>query len=338
MDTSDPKPRVLLVGLGITAPSALESLAEACEVVGVVRPVRAGAEDADPLARRVAQRGVPLLRDASPEAVEAAVTRLRPACVVLSSYDRILSPRLLAQCRFVNVHYSPLPGYRGRANVNWAIINDEPRSAVTIHAVAPSLDAGNILFQQHVLIGPRETVGELYERLNALQREHLGLTVLAHLNGYPGSPQDEADASWGCSRNPDDGLIDWSAPTRRIDCLVRGLGAPFPGAHTYLDGTRLVVWKADPVPSPPRYDGRVPGRVVEVCADSGHVDVLTGDGVMRLLEIQPEGRPAQAPAGLIRSVRATLGLTVPQLLARVRQLERWTDELVRAPSPLPKEP
>lgn len=308
---------MLLVGLGPTALTALESLAKVFTVVGVVRQ----ADDADAVVACAARLGVPVFRETSPAALEALIRRLDPGCTVVSSYNRILGPRLLDLCPFVNVHYAPLPRYRGRGNVNWALINLESCTAITIHRIAPGLDAGNILFQQLVPIGDTDSVAVLYARLNAIQQEVLGETVARFLGGYEGEPQREDEATYGCTRLPEDGEIDWAAPTQRIDALVRALVPPFPGAYTYFQGRRLTVWSAQSVPHPPRYVGRIPGRVVGITKAQGVVDVLTGDGVLRLAEVQLEGSERVPASQVIRSVKETLGLRVSDLLNQIASLE-----------------
>ena len=226
--------------------------------------------------------GVPVFAETAPAAIEALVDRLRPDCVVVSSYNRILRPALVGRVRCVNVHYAPLPEYRGRANVNWAIINDEPEAAISVHVLAPGLDAGDILYQERIPIGERATVAEVYAALNAIQRERLAETVIRFLEG---------EAARRSARRTPPTAARASPPTARstggrrrggFDCLIRALAAPYPGAFTYLDGRRLIVWAAEPAPDAPRYVGRVPGRVVNVSRARGHVDVLTGDGVLRL--------------------------------------------------------
>jgi methionyl-tRNA formyltransferase len=162
---------VLLLGMGPTALSALESLTPKFRVAGLVR----SSQGDDEVIERARTLGVPVHSDLSIEGVERSVIQSSPDCVVVSSYDRILPSRILGRCRFVNVHYAPLPEYRGRANVNWAIINSEPETAITIHVLAPGLDAGNILYQQSVPIGPDDTVEDLYKKLNEAQRQVLGV-------------------------------------------------------------------------------------------------------------------------------------------------------------------
>jgi len=297
--------RVLLVGQGPTSQSALESLLDRFEVVALMRGIVA--DTPDPVVAFAASRGVEVLTDTSVETLQRAVDQLAPDCAVVSSYHRILPPALLDRCRFVNVHYAPLPRYRGRANVNWAIINGEPETAVTVHVLVPELDAGPILFQEPVPIGSHDTVADLYRRLNAVQRTALGAAVERHLDGDPGTPQDESAATYGCTRLPEDGELDWSRSTEEVYALVRALVEPYPGAFTHFQGRRVTVWRAAPAAAPVRWAGRIPGRVVARSSEQGWVDVLTGDGVLRLEVVEPQGEERQPAASLVRSVRATLG-------------------------------
>ena len=308
---------VLLVGMGVTTLTALESLLPTCRVLGVVR--RTDSHAPDPVVELAERNGIPLFADTTIAGIDALVDSLSPACVVVSSYDRILPAATLGRTRFVNVHYSPLPRYRGRANVNWAILNGDSHTAISIHVLDPGLDSGRLLFQQRVSIGPEDSAGTLYERLNQLQREHLGSVVASFVEGDRGIPQIGLP-TYGCTRLPMDGEIDWRQSTSRIDALIRALDRPFPGAFTYLDGEPLVIWRAKPVTEAPVYEGRIPGRIVSLSRADGYVDVLTGDGVLRLLSVQGAGEPC-APASVIRSVKATLGLTSADLLKRIRAIE-----------------
>lgn len=307
--------RVILIGLGPTTADALHALAERFDVVALVRP---GDDETTALARELRVRVEPRTRIAD---IEHLVAEQSPDAVVVSSYDRILPDRLLTRCPFVNVHYSPLPRGRGRANVNWAIINGDPETAITVHSMAPGLDAGGILHQEPVPIGPRDTVTDLYDRLNARQRAVLADAVARRLTGDEGEPQDHGRATYGCTRLPDDGEITWSAPTDAIDRLVRALTPPYPGAFTHLGLDRLTILRADPSPDTRAYTGRIPGRVVMVDrSGAGWVDVLTGDGTLRIHEVAPGGPDGPpTPAGkLITSVRTTLGLRTADLLALLR--------------------
>jgi methionyl-tRNA formyltransferase len=312
---------VLLIGLGTTTLSALESLLPQCNVQGLVR--NADASDADDAVVNLADKmGIPIFSDVCQKNIKSLLLKFNPDCVVVSSYHQILPPELTTLSTFINVHYSPLPHYRGRANVNWAIINDESCAAITIHKIVPELDAGNILFQQLISIRCEDTVADLYERLNDIQRQRLGETVVKAWNGYAGVPQNSAEATYCCTRLPEDGEINWSNPTRSIDCFIRALVSPFPGAYTYFQGRKLLVWQATSVNNPPVYVGRIPGRVIGRSKTEGYVDVLTGDGVLKIFEVQFEGEEKTAAANVIKSVKSTLGLRMSDLLNRIQTLEQ----------------
>jgi methionyl-tRNA formyltransferase len=308
--------RVLLVGLGPTTESALAGLVSSFDVIGLVRPVDASGDTTAALA---ASLRIPIFTDPSLAAIEQLVRKLEPDCVVVSSHNRVFPGRLVGLSRFINVHYAPLPRYRGRATVNWAIINGEPATAITIHVLSPGLDAGNILFQRPVPIEPGDNVGTLYGKLNDLQRRHLGEVVRRHLDGDPGTPQDESQATYCSTRTPLDGEIDWTRSARRIHDLVRSLTPPYPGAFTYFGGQRLRVWRSE-VPNAPRYAGVVPGRVVAVSRSAGYVDVLAGDRPIRLHEVQLDGGDPVPAADVISSTKDTLGLRIADLQAQIEDL------------------
>jgi methionyl-tRNA formyltransferase len=314
------KPDAVLLGDGPTALAALRSLAASCRVVRVLRA--AADPDTDPVRALAGTAGIPVSALRALDELAQIVADLRPAAVVISSFNLILPPSILALSRFVNVHYSLLPQYRGRANVNWSIINGEPAAGISIHLVAPDLDSGNLLFQEAAPIRPDDTATSLYDRLNAIQERELGAAVVRAVAGDHGIPQ-PGQATYGCARVADDGEIDWGQPTNAIDCLIRALTPPFPGAFTHLETQRLVIVRAAPLFDPPVYTGRVPGRVVGRSRTEGWVDVLTGDGVLRVFDIVPAS-PSRSPspaASLIRSTRATLGLSRLDLLRRITALE-----------------
>jgi methionyl-tRNA formyltransferase len=318
--TERPQPNVVLLADGPTGFSALRSLAAQCRVVQVFRkPDQPGASALRAFAKA---RDIPVAELQELIQLRKTIADLRPAAVVISSFDRIIPPQILALCRFVNVHYSLLPHYRGRANVNWAIINGETTAGISIHLVIPELDGGNLLFQQAIPIGPDDTVTCVYERLNAIQERELGGVILRVITGYQGTGQNADQASYGCTRVPEDGEIDWRQPTDVIDRLIRGLTPPFPGAFTHLDARRLIIASASPRLDAPPYIGRVPGRIVGRSPSEGWVDVLTGDGVLRVFSVLTANseRPCAA-ASVIGSTRATLGLSRLDLLRRIVALE-----------------
>lgn len=324
-------PRVLLVGAGPTALSALSALQREYRVVGVLRR-QASPATRDDVHDMAARLDIPLLHDMSIAGVRCAVQMLDPDLVVVSSYDRVLPADVLAGRPWVNVHYAPLPRYRGRAVVNWAILNGESDAYVTVHSLVPGLDAGGVLAQGRVPIGHRDTVTDLYSRLNALQEELLPSAVRNRLSGFDGEPQDEANASYCCTRVPSDGEIDWRASATFIDRLVRSLTEPYPGAFTYVGLERVRVHEVQRVVDGRVWSGRVPGRVVRVDRSEGAVDVLAGDGVVRLLRVSADDGTPVSPAALISSVTTTLGLRPAELRDELVRLRRELTEQGMTPT------
>jgi methionyl-tRNA formyltransferase len=328
---------VLLVGKGPSALSALDSLAEKYDVAGVIRNARPSRGREDEVQRRADELNVPVLRDTSVQAVEQAIIKYRPDCTVVSSYDRVLSSRILNLSRFVNVHYAPLPRYRGMAAVQWGILNDEPEFGMTIHVITKDLDAGNILYQEQITTNHDEMAGDIYSRLNEIQRRVLGETVERYLGGYGGVPQDAAAATYACARTPGDSEINWSDSTDRIYAQIRtfheALSIPYPAAYTYLEARRITVMRVAPVQDAPHYAGRVPGRVVGRSKADGYVDVLSGDGVLRIHEVMTDDSVVQPASAAIRSTQQTLGLQAADLLERIEALSRRLNQFLAAPGP-----
>jgi methionyl-tRNA formyltransferase len=204
--------------------------------------------------------------------------------------------------------------------------------------MTPDLDAGNILYQQEIEIGPDDTAEHLFSVLDSTLGKVLGDTVMRHLDGYSGEPQNESSSTYGCTRVPEDGDIDWTGPTDQIYAQIRALSPPWPRAHTYLDARRITVMRASPVQDPPCYAGRIPGRIVARSRAGGFVDVLTGDGVLRIHEVMMNDGTPIAASVAITSTRQTLGLRPPDLLARIEELERRLDKLVLHPMTLADAP
>lgn len=143
-----------------------------------------------------------------------------------------------------------------------------------------------------------------------------------------------------CNRAPFDGLIDWTQSAQSIYAFIRALRPPSPGAFTYLETTKLFIEEARPVENPPRYEGRGPGRVVGAADDAGTIDVLTGDGVLRIGRWRTAAGETTSAAATVGSTRATLGLKADVLVERINHLERevaWLRREIQAVAVPPTE-
>jgi methionyl-tRNA formyltransferase len=153
------------------------------------------------------------------------------------------APRLAA----LNLHPSYLPAYRGRAPINWALVNGETSTGVTLHHMVRRADAGDIVAQRRVPIRPRETALSLYLAIEQAGVELLEEALPRVAGGTaPRLPQDESRASKFGRRRPEDGRIDWTWPAARIDRLVRAVAPPWPGAFCEIDGRRVVIAAGEP--------------------------------------------------------------------------------------------
>jgi methionyl-tRNA formyltransferase len=239
-------------------------------------------------------RGVPMFtpeKVGTPEWVER-IAALRPDLILSVYYRNMISSKVLglAPLGAFNMHGSLLPKYRGRAPINWAVLNGEPRIGMTLHRMVREPDAGAVVDQDGVDIGPRDTALEAFRKALPCARRVLARQIDALLSGTAReTPQDPSQATYFGGRGPEDGRIDWTQPSRRIFDLVRAVTDPYPGAFTDVGAARLMVWWAEP--DSPAARGRK-GRAGEVLSVAPLV-VASGDGALELT--RTEWRGAEPP-------------------------------------------
>ena len=217
------------------------------------------------------------------------VERLRdlaPDLILSVWYRRLLGPELLALPRVaaLNLHGSLLPAYRGRAPLNWVLVNGERRTGVTLHHMTLDADAGDIVAQQPIDIEPDDTAVTLYDRMVKVGVELLLQWYPAVLAGTaPRIPQDHARATLMPRRRPEDGRIEWAWPARRISNMIRAVAYPFPGAFVGDGPDRLRLWAGSVLED--SSNGAAPGTVVEIVPSRG-IAVTTGEGMLLLTRVQ----------------------------------------------------
>ena len=179
----------------------------------------------------------------------------------------------LAPLGAFNMHGSLLPKYRGRACVNWAVLNGETQAGVTLHHMTARADAGNIVAQEAVPIGQDDTAQDVFNRIIPAAGRVLDRSLDAILSGNAeGTPQDESQATKFGRRRPADGLIDLTKSAREIHNLVRAVAKPFPGAFIEKDNHKIMVWRTRLITSP------------EDAANIPAFIVKTKDGLLEILE------------------------------------------------------
>ena len=226
----------------------------------------------------------------------ACIRELEPELIVVAAYGRILPEDILAYPRYgcINVHSSLLPKYRGAAPINWAILNGEETTGVSIMYMAKELDAGDVILQKETPIGPDEDAQALTVRLADLGAEALSEAVAAIGNGTAArTPQDESRQTYASMLTKEMSPIDWTRSAREIDCQVRGL-IPWPCAACELAGQRFKVYRT----APGEHTGAAPGTVLS--AGKQGIQVACGRGEsLYLTEIQAEGGKRMSAAAYL---------------------------------------
>ncbi len=227
----------------------------------------------------------------------AILKELSPELIAVAAYGKILPPDILALPKFgcVNVHSSLLPKYRGAAPINWAILNSEDVTGVTIMYMAEGLDTGDILTQAETTIGIDENAQELTARLAELGAELLVKTVTDIAAGTVSPvPQDDGQSCYAPMLSKELSPIDWGQPARRIHDQVRGL-YPWPAAVTALDGVRCKILRTRLTGET---SGKSAGTVVQ--ADKKGLKIVCGDGnILAIAELQPDGKKPMPAAAFL---------------------------------------
>ena len=211
---------------------------------------------------------------------------LKADLFVVISYGLILPRDVLEIPRLycINLHPSLLPKYRGAAPVNWAIIEGEKTTGVSVFRLTEEMDAGDIILQQVLTIDSKDNAQTLNKKLSGLGSKVLlrALDVIAS-DKVKFIPQEHCQASYAPRLKKEQGNIDWNLPAARIVNLIRGLG-PWPGAFTFLGGRRLKIWEAHW--SKENHPGFKPGEILL----KGGFKVQTAEGSVVIETLQPAGK------------------------------------------------
>jgi len=275
---------------------SLKTLREAGHEITLVvaqpdRPAGRGRKiSAPPIKVEAEKLGLPVYQPEnvnSPDAVEK-IAKAEPDIIAVTAFGQILKKRLLELPRYgcVNLHASLLPKLRGAAPIQRAIMEGFTNSGVTTMMMARRMDAGDILLQQTVELGPSVTFGELHDELAEKGASLMAktLSLLAEGKIKP-LPQNEADATYAPKIDPKERRIDWNESAEAIDRKVRAL-APAPGAFTFFNGKRVILRAVERIKD--SATGKTAGRIAGVHA--GCLEVETGNGRLAVLQVKPEGK------------------------------------------------
>ena len=232
--------------------------------------------------------GIPVFQPVNlkDEADIAQLKALNADLMVVVAYGLILSQTVLdiPKLGCINIHGSLLPRWRGAAPINRAIMAGDKETGVTIMQVVQQLDAGDMLHKTVCAIGEQETATELHDRMMVMGAEGLSKTLeLMQANQLNPEKQDEALVTYAHKLDKSESELDWTQSASDLARQVRGLNA-WPVAQTKLENKVMRVWQAEVVAGD---SSAIPGMILD---DNKHIDIATGEGVLRLLEIQMPGK------------------------------------------------
>ena len=305
--------RILFMGTPDFAVASLTALLEAGhEVCGVFtqpdKPKNRGMKlQASPVKEYAIAHDIPVFQPLKMKDGEAMsyIRDLAPELIVVAAYGRILPADILNYPAYgcINVHSSLLPKYRGAAPINWAILNGDKTTGVTIMHMAPELDAGDIILQGETSIGPDETAPELFARLAELGGKLLVEAVDLLARGEaPRTPQDAAVSTYAPMLSRELSPMDWSKGAQALHDQVRGL-LPWPCAAAEFGGVRCKVFSTDIIDDTTNL---APGTVAEA-GKTGIVMACGGGTLLRIKELQPDGKKRMAAADFLRGHPLTTG-------------------------------
>jgi methionyl-tRNA formyltransferase len=254
--------------------------------------------------------GIPVFSPNTPNTPQCvrAIRDLNPDLILSCYYRRLLSKALLAIPRLggINLHGSLLPKYRGRAPVNWVLVNGETQTGVTLHYMTEEPDAGDIIAQRPVDIAFEDTALTLFKKITQTALELFQATFpFIKAGAAPRLPQDPTQATYFGGRTPEDGRIAWDRPALALYNLVRAVTMPYPGAFTFLRGKRLYVWNSRIVQDD--HSGKWPSGTILGAHDTGCL-VATRQGSLLLIQVQLQGEELLSGEALMRKHKLEMGI------------------------------
>lgn len=323
--------KIVFMGTPDFAAGALEALIKAGhDITAVVtqpdKPRGRSSELIPPPVKVCAlKHGIPVLqpkRIKTPEAVEEL--KKYPADVyIVAAFGQILSQEILDFPRYgcLNIHASLLPRYRGTSPIQRVIIDGEEKTGITIMQMDAGIDTGDMLYKKETQITAEDNYETLHDRLTALGGEAIAEALaLLEAGKLVSEKQDDSASCYAPLIEKAMGQIDFGKSALQIDRLIRGM-TPWPSAYTGYKGKQLKIWKARPDMAED-VSGREPGEILRVEKDS--VTVAAGEGALKILELQLEGKKRMNAHDFLLGVRMTPG----EMLGSVSRAQQETQKSV----------
>ena len=242
-----------------------------------------------PVKELAMEKGIRVLQPerAKDESFIEELREIAPDIIVVAAYGKILPKSILDMPKYgcINVHTSLLPDYKGAAPIQWAILNGEAVTGVTIMYMDEGCDTGDIISVEKIAIASDETGGSLHDKLALLGGDLLVRTLPSVLDGSCSrTPQEKGTGRYVSVIDKSLGNLDFSRPAAELERYIRGLD-PWPCAFTKLEGKMLKLWKAYVIAE---HTDEKPGTVLT--GDKKALRVATGEGILAVTELQPEGK------------------------------------------------
>jgi len=207
------------------------------------------------------------------------ILAMKPDLIITCAFRFIVPGEIIQNVdHIINLHPALLPKYRGAHPENWAIINGETETGITVHFLTEKIDQGPIIAQERVNIDPLEDINDLSEKLRKIAPTLLINVVSSLEKGTITTiPQSEEQASYFPPRRPEDGLINWNDSCVKVFNMIRALKPPFPGAFSYIKGKKITILEAMPKKGVLYSD---PGKIIKI--DGKSMIVSTSDGVLQI--------------------------------------------------------
>ncbi len=245
----------------------------------------------------------------TPEAYEL-IKSLNPDLIMVMGWSQLVGDDVLAlpPLGSIGLHTTLLPRHRGRAPVPWAIIKSLGRSGNTLFYFTPGVDNGDIIAQKHFYITLDDTAQTVYDKATRAGIDLVMEYLPAILEGTaPKIKQDEALADHWPKRRPKDGLINWSAPALEIHNLIRGVTHPYPGAFTFINGKKLLIWESHLLGAYELGFEPLPGKIHDQAIYETGIIVGCGDTAILISKVQLEGEEEQSALEFINTANIEIG-------------------------------
>lgn len=232
------------------------------------------------------------------------IKNLKPDVVLISTFNKIFEKKILKLSNFINIHHGRLPEQKGRASINWAILMGRNSIYLTFHQIIPKLDSGKIILQKKIDIKKNDNYQTIQNKIGRYIKINISKIILKYLqNKKKLKKNDSKKETWNCSRNPEDGLINFFKKKEDVHNLIRACKSKSFGAFCYLREKKIIILESS-IKKNRKFEGIIPGRITQIYKN-GNIDCLCKNGPITVKKIFYKNK-IMKPSKIIKSTRDTL--------------------------------